>query len=205
MNALTNVHLELTSKCINGCYMCPRTILKGTYDEKDISLNVVQKILDVNPKNITMLGNWGDPIYHAQFPEIINLMGKHKQKFIVRTIGTGFDIDWWGKVYNSYEDNPQSKSSWGFTLDGLKHSAGIYRVGANFDQTFNAMKLGARLGKSIIWNFIVLSTNENDVHEAKILAEDHGIVFRVMFSDRLQIKDTENRWAPSISEKDLDI
>ena len=200
MNAPSKIKIELTSKCTCACFKCPRTILKGLYDELEISVENVKKVLDMNPKRIYFMGNLGDPIYHSRFPEIISMTNDYKIPFNVHTVGSGYDESWWRDVYNAY-DNDQS--NWVFTLDGLKHTAGKYRVGLVYDETFTAMRLGAELGKNITWQFIVLRHNQHDITEAKRLANEHGINLRIDFNERWDGND--DPWKPTISKKDIDI
>jgi len=200
MNAPSKIKIELTSKCTCACFKCPRTILKGLYDELEISVDNVKKVLDMNPKRIYFMGNLGDPIYHTRFPEIISMTNEYNIPFNVHTVGSGYDENWWRDVYNAY-DNDQS--NWVFTLDGLKSTAGKYRVGLVYDETFNAMRLGAKLGKNIMWQFIVLRHNQHDITEAKRLADEHGINLRIDFNERWDGND--DPWKPTISKKDIDI
>ena len=200
MNALKNIKIELTSKCTCACFKCPRTILKGLYDELELPVEHVKKVLDLTPRRIYFMGNLGDPIYHTRFPEIISMTNEYNTPFNVHTVGSGYDENWWRNVYNAY-DNDQS--NWVFTLDGLRFTAGKYRVGLVYDETFTAMRLGAELGKNITWQFIVLRHNQHDIEEAKRLADEHGINIRIDFNERWDGND--DPWKPTISKKDIDL
>ena len=58
MNALTNVKIELTSKCTCACFKCPRTILKGLYDELELSIDSVKQVLETQPKRMGRNGEY---------------------------------------------------------------------------------------------------------------------------------------------------
>jgi hypothetical protein len=85
-----------------------------------------------------------------------------------------------------------------FTLDGLKDTAGTYRRGLVYDQTFNAMRLGTELGKNITWQFIVLRHNQHQIKEVKKLAKEHKIRLRIEFNERWDGND--DPWKPTTSK-----
>lgn len=198
MNALKNIKIELTSKCFQSCSKCPRTLLKGQYSELDLPLQHIQTIIDTKPKLITLMGNLGDPIYHSQFLEIVQLINTADIPMHVFTVGSGYGETWWNDIYTvcKHKDN-----KWFFDVDGLEHTAGTYRRGLVFEQSFAAMRIGAELGKNINWSFPVLKHNQHEVATAKHLANKYGINFRINYSERWDINDP---WKPTISKKDID-
>ena len=163
-----------------ACPKCPRTILKGFYEEEDISLEHIKQILDLKPKNISLLGNLGDPIYHKNFQDIMFMFDNYNQKFTVYTNGSGFDLDWWEETYNINKCN----SKWVFTLDGLEDTAGQYRAGLNFNEAFNAMKLGVKKNKNVWWHFIIFKHNEHQVDIVKSLCKKLNINFKLTINQK---------------------
>ena len=198
MNALKNIKIELTSKCFQSCSKCPRTLLKGTYSELDLPLHHIKTILDTQPSMITLMGNLGDPIYHSQFPEIMALIEKANTPFNIFTVGSGYSEQWWRDIY-TVSKNKNNK--WFFDVDGLEHTAGTYRRGLVFEQSFAAMRIGAELGKNINWSFPVLRHNQHEVVAAKNLANKYGITFRINYSERW---DKNDPLKPTIAKKDID-
>ena len=176
-----NAHLELTRRCLLACPKCPRTIMRGQYDICDLSLQHISQVCTLNPKMLYMLGNYGDPIYHPQMQEIIMIMKHYDQAYTLATAGTGRKLDWWSDLYNGYDNK---KGRYVFVVDGIEHSAPIYRVGMNWEETFGAMTLGAKLGKNIVWEYIIMKHNEDDVMIAKEMASDHGIKFKLEYSQK---------------------
>lgn len=203
MNALRNVYLELSSKCVCACPKCPRTIMKGLYEEKDLSMDIIEQIIRAQPEKVHLLGNLGDPIYHDRFIDIIRMLGDSKIQFNVYTVGSGFNEDWWRDVYSSYQDVGHEKNTWVFSVDGVGKSAGIYRKGLNFEQSFAAMRLGRELKKKIKWQYIVFSSNQDDIPEAKRLAESYGIDLRIDFNEKWDSESDE--WKPTKSRSELGI
>jgi len=177
MNALKNVYLELSSKCLMSCSRCPRTIMKGTYAELDLSLNHIESIVKTKPQRISFLGNLGDPIYHSKFHTIMYIMDDHVQKFTVYTAGSGYSKTWWEAAYD-HEIN----SRWVFSIDGGPRTAGIYRVGLDYNSAFEAMKLGALRGEQVEWQYIIFDHNKDEVKECKKIAKDNNIKFNTVTS-----------------------
>lgn len=174
-----NVHLELTRRCLLACPKCPRTIMRGQYNIMDLSLEHIHSILKLNPKMVYLLGNYGDPLYHPDLDKIIMMMNTYDQNFSLHTAGTGKKIEWWDSIYNSCD-----KGRYVFVVDGIEHSAPIYRIGMNWAETFGAMTLGAKLGKEIVWEYIVMRHNEDDIYEAIKMANGHGIKFKLHYSQK---------------------
>ena len=198
MNALKNIKIELTSKCFQSCSKCPRTLLRGTYSELDLPLHHIKAIVDTQPNMITLMGNLGDPIYHSQFPEIVALIDKANIPFNIFTVGSGYGEQWWRDIY-TVSKNKNNK--WFFDVDGLEHTAGTYRRGLVFEQSFAAMRIGAELGKNINWSFPVLRHNQHEVVAARDVANKYGITFRVNYSERW---DKNDPLKPTIAKKDID-
>ena len=197
MNALRDVHLELSSKCTAACPKCPRTILKGSYAETDLSMDFIMQVLDARPRHVHLLGNLGDPIYHDRFPAIIRLLGDRRQAFTVYTIGSGFGADWWRAVYGGYATGGR----WVFSVDGASSSAGIYRKGLNWAQSWDAMRIGRELNKDINWQYIVFSHNQDHIDEARKLAAMHGINLRIDFNEKWDSE--SDPWMPTKSKLEL--
>ena len=78
----------------------------------------------------------------------------------------------------------QSKHRWIFGLDGLPKDSHKYRVNQNGNLVWEQMKIGAKNGNEIMWQYIVFSYNENDIEEAKSMAKDNNIIFRLIESSR---------------------
>lgn len=188
------VHFELTRRCLLECPKCPRTDLKGNMQITDLPLSVVQTVIETGKyKKVLLSGNLGDPLYH---PDLINIVKYFNTKdvfFIMATNGSGKKLDWWKEFYNSYTHGKIV-----FGVDGLKDTAHLYRKNINFDDSINAMKLGARLGKQIVWQFIPFSFNEHQVEAAHALANEYGISFKLRLSDRWNTNDPMKPKSPHL-------
>jgi len=174
------VHFELTRRCLLECPKCPRTDLKGNIQITDLPVDVIKTVIQSgNYKKVLLSGNLGDPIYHPKLIDIIKFFDTQNVFFIMATNGSGKKLDWWKEFYNSYTHGKVV-----FGVDGLKNTAHMYRKNIDFDSSMAAMKLGAILGKDIVWQFIPFSFNEHQIEAAQALAKTYGITFKLRVSDR---------------------
>ncbi len=198
------IHIELTSRCRLSCPNCERTRFRGEYKIKDLPLELVFRMAE-NPNfnKIMLCGNLGDPIYHPNFFEVVQKIKESGKALRIVTNGSGKKLGWWEKIFNLLE----SSDVVCFGLDGLKDTAHIYRVNTNFQQVFEAMKLGTAIKRAAIeWQFIPINFNQHQIEEAKQMALKHGIRFTVMKSGRFKLGDSllpDIEWLPEIYKKKL--
>ena len=83
-----DVHLELTNLCNLACLMCP--VNRGMKREKTVlSLDLIRKIVEENPQVRSYgLNNWGEPLLHPQFVEIIEYLEDKGKSFYFATNAT---------------------------------------------------------------------------------------------------------------------
>jgi organic radical activating enzyme len=159
MNTGISLHLEMSKRCILRCPKCPRTIQKGKYynffpggrytiDDLNID-HAKELVLKTRPSSIVMSGNMGDPIYHPNLIEFVRWLDNINYSFSIHTNGSGKKLSWWEEFYESYKEyNKKSNGNkyneiW-FGVDGLEDTAHKYRVGINWQQSFDAMCLGVK-------------------------------------------------------------
>jgi len=143
---------------------------------KDISLDSMQKISKAF-ENILFCGQMGDPIYHPQFHQILEICKDNNVQ--VSTAGQGKSIDWWEEALFISRN-----VHWTFGLDGLPHQSCQYRIGQDGEKVFEVMKRLAKLGASVEWQYIVFKYNQDSIDEARSLAKDHNIHFTLVESSR---------------------
>jgi MoaA/NifB/PqqE/SkfB family radical SAM enzyme len=168
------INLELTSKCALKCSRCDRVEHKGMFTPQDLSLDIIKDKIPTNLFNENFLfdlsGNYGDPIYHSNFIEIIKYIKSFKVKIYLETNGSGRSTKWWDEVL-SYLDNKDIIS---FSVDGLKDTNHLYRENAKWEDIEAAMKLCSSKVKTQ-WKYILFKHNEHQVEEAQKLATILGV------------------------------
>lgn len=187
MSKLKQIHLELTRRCPIECPKCPRTKEKGTYNANtDIDLSLLKRSLEGQYLDLIICsGNLGDPIYHPNLFEILEFLKSKCDVIKLHTNGSGKKESWWKEYYNVIRKTDITV----FGLDGLEDTNQLYRKNQNWYQVFDAMKIGKKQNKQIIWQWIPFSFNEDQINEAKILARRNGINFLLLKSHRWEEND----------------
>ena len=93
----------------------------------------------------------------------------------VATNGSGKSLEWWEEAF-SYGNG---ENAWYFGVDGIDEKSELYRVGSNFKNVWEMMKLGKKLGHTIVWQYIIFGYNEHEIDEAKEIAIREG--FNLLF------------------------
>ena len=87
--------------------------------------------------------------------------------------------DWYIKAF---EANPEAK--WTFGIDGLPDESCMYRINQDGVHLYEMMKLGANKGCNIVWQYIIFNYNQDHIEQARQMASDEGIKFRLSKSGR---------------------
>ena len=149
---LSSPNMDLSHRCILRCPQCLRQKVEGLPRIKrsfDIGKPEFRKILNYYDNQITFCGQISDPIYHPDFLAFLEMMDGLGKGLRVATNGTntkGMDEKWWEKAY-SYG---LGENCWYFGVDGLDEKSELYRIGSNFKQVWETMKMGVQYGLSLI-------------------------------------------------------
>jgi hypothetical protein len=214
---LSKVHtgvpnVETSSVCILHCQMCFRSKIyepKGSDSKNEfveslretdvLSLENFEKMLQFFPR-ISLCGNYSDPVYWKNLiPAFALLKTYPDNRLKINTAAHAPDIEWYREAFKRSSRQVQ----WQFGLDGLAHNADVYRNGQNSQLILDAMLLGASMGKRIIWQYIVMEYNKDDVSEARRLAKENQIQFLRVYSDRITSpKNNQQLRLINVNEKD---
>lgn len=171
-------NLDIGYRCILRCPQCIRQRFDSQAQIKrsfDIEEKDFQKILNYYKNSITFCGQISDPIYHPNFLKFLKLSSEHKKLARIATNGTGKSLEWWEEAY-SYG---KKENAWYFGVDGIDEKSEIYRVGSNYKNVWEMMKLGKNLGNIIVWQFIIFGYNEHEIEQAKEIAKKEN--FSLLF------------------------
>ena len=168
---LQMLELELTSKCILKCPECDRTREKGTYKITDLPLDLIKKRLQsdiLKDVSIALSGNYGDPIYHRHFLEVLKyLKSQNCKKIEVETNGSGKNTNFWIKTTSILDSNDTIT----FSVDGLKDTNHIYRINSKWDSIQQAMEIVSKSKVQAEWKFIVFKHNQHQIEQAQKLSK----------------------------------
>ena len=180
--------VELTNRCNLNCPFCLvglQNQLESTEHSKiprgfgSMSLELYKKILndavEFGMEKI-QLHFQGESLLHKQFPDMVGVAKQHGMWTQVFTNGLLLTEEYIDRIIQSGLDNMR------FSVDGA--STETYeqnRVGGNFDQVLQNMKLMVKRAKGtgtrVEWQFIVMSNNEHELHKARQMAKKIGIPF----------------------------
>ena len=172
------INLDITNRCPLQCPACLRQkpMYKRT-NYKEMTTSEIKKIAKTF-EYIEFCGQQSDPLVHPNILEFIFIcqVGKldihtatsHKKK----------------NFYKEAFDTSGEKTSWIFGLDGLPEESHIYRINQDGIHLYEMMKLGAKMGINIIWQYIVFNYNQDHIEQAKQMAKDDGIEFKICLSSR---------------------
>lgn len=180
-------NLDMCSKCVLECPGCQRQDPRAKNKIKNstaISIDNFRKMADYFTR-INMCGQISDPIYHPKFKEILAITNEYPKKlFNVATAAHQKNIDWYKDAYSIHGDNV----SWVFGLDNLPGEVPEYRIKQNSELVFEAMFLGAKLSKKVIWQFILFDFNQHKIEKAQQIAKNNNIEMSIVISDRSRNK-----------------
>ena len=188
------VNCDTSSLCVLQCANCSRTFNPNDSTEQKrkrldrIRIGRPMPIEDFNKiihffDNILFCGQISDPVRHPKFKQFLDIMAQNPdKKLAISTAAHQKNIEWYEDAFNRHGDNV----TWTFGLDGLPNTSFLYRIKQNSQLIYDAMLLGAKLGKNVRWQFIVFDYNEHQIEEAKKIAKEHGITFLLIVSNRSQ-------------------
>ena len=174
------LNLDITNKCPLECPACLRqsmTYKSSRHAYEEMSTDDFKKILKVFPW-VEFSGQQSDPTGHSQLHEFITLA--YSYKLDIHTASSHRKKDFYEEAY----ERTGFDTSWIFGLDGLPEESHKYRIHQDGVFIYEMMKLGAEMGCNIVWQYIVFNYNQDHIEQARQMAKDDGIEFKLSFSAR---------------------
>ena len=181
MNRSKQVNISLGTRCTLACPKCRRTQFEEQgipIDGGDLSMEDFKKLAD-HFDDLILCGGVADPVLHPQFIKILEYSYKNGNKVSVSNAASHRPSNWYRRAF---EVNPEA--TWIFGIDGLPKDSHKYRVNQDGEKLFEMAKIAVSMGITTIWQYIIFKYNENDIEEARELAESNDIHFKVWKSDR---------------------
>jgi MoaA/NifB/PqqE/SkfB family radical SAM enzyme len=183
-----SLHLEITSRCTLACPRCQRTANPEELAVGDVPLSVIRRITrEAFPDAgfVNFCGNYGDPIYHRHFHEVVRHM--KAEGFVVRveTNGSRRSAKWWAELAAMLTRQDRISLS----IDGLEDTNHLYRVNSRWRDIIVAVE-ALRGRVMLVWKFIVFRHNQHQIEAAIAMARELGFDdFKLMRSNRF-----DGRW-----------
>ena len=186
-NDITGLHIEPTNICTLKCPGCARTrfIQQWPQHWKNYSINVSDLMqfldCDLTGTTITLCGNYGDPIYHPEFHDLVSKLKQRGSTLNIITNGSYRTSDWWQQLVSVLDSSDVVT----FSVDGLPKNFTQYRVNADWPSIEQAMKICAKSQAKTVWKYIVFLYNQESIETANQLSQELGLdKFYVSPSDR---------------------
>lgn len=179
------IEIETNTICNSWCPICIRyTIRDGELwlnpmakinqqldirlIEKVFSDPIISEYIDVD-----MIGTAGEPIAHPDFLEIVDIIYKHRPnaRFNIHTNGGIRNTKFFTALGERLRNKPSRVC---FSLDGLRDTNEIYRIGVNWDRAIDNLKAYIATGASATWQFVIFDWNKHQLEECKNYAFELG-------------------------------
>jgi len=188
---INGFHIELTNICVLKCSGCARTRFIDQWPQhwKNHNLDVNQLLqfldVDLHDKTISLCGNYGDPIYHPDFINVVKHLKETGVQLSIVTNGSYKTKDWWQEL----TDLLTNKDNITFSVDGIPENFTQYRKNADWESIELGIKTSVASQCNTTWSYIPFSFNENNIDQAKELSLQLGIDnFVINPSDRFDEK-----------------
>ncbi len=180
-------NIDSSHRCILRCPQCLRQKKEGGPRIKrayDLEKKDFQKLMDYYQHCMTFCGQLSDPIYNPHFLEFLKMLDGTGRGIRIATCGQSVKgrhtREWWEEAF-TYGMN---ENAWYFGVDGIDEKSELYRIGSNFKDVWETMRLGKSMGVAIVWQFIIFGYNEHEIEIAKQMAKDEGFTLLLVKTNR---------------------
>lgn len=170
-----NLMIEPTNNCNLTCPVCSTGSGEDKRKKGFMKLEQFKKIIDPNKNflDFLQLSGYGEPFLSPYLRDMIKFAGENNIYSGIFTNGLVLNK----KVVDIFKKNYRLKIT--FSIDGIKPSSySYYRKDGNFKKALNNLcylvdfkKKNNLSNLEIIWQFLIMKTNENEIKDAKKMAD----------------------------------
>ena len=163
------------------CPQCARVwdngkALNPSMPISDLNLNdykiLLEPFADNKLNQILHCGNFGDVIASPTFIETFDYSLDFTNKVQIETNGSARKTNWWQDLAK----RSKNKLIMIFSIDGLKDTNHIYRVGSTYEKIIENANAFINAGGKADWAMLVFKHNEHQVEDCKLLAQEYGFL-----------------------------
>lgn len=176
MTKFDTLHIELSTFCNARCADCARVKHKDQFYKTHLdfwkSMSKIDQDILSNFERIKLCGNFGDPILHPEFLDIVKWLRKNisKAEIEISTNGEPHTVEWWKELAEILGN----KGIVIFGIDGLKDTHSIYRENTNFDTIIRNATAFIAAGGMASWQFLMFEHNEKEILPAMVMSKKLG-------------------------------
>jgi MoaA/NifB/PqqE/SkfB family radical SAM enzyme len=183
---IKKIQFELSNFCNANCIGCRRTDHRTLTEKYEIrtaekiflDLDIIDKIVNdtilENVSEIEFCGTIDEPLAHAQFLEIIQLLFNVNPNYNIRihTNGAIRNIDFYKKLarllvrFKAHEVR--------FSIDGLEENHRLYRGNLDYNKILANAKSLIEAGGNATWQMLIFPWNVDDEDACRNIAADMG-------------------------------
>lgn len=174
IQSVTGLHIEPTNICTLKCAGCARTRFLDQWPQHwrnhSVDIDQLMQFLDVDlaGASINLCGNYGDPIYHPDFVDLVarlKLTGAHVS---IVTNGSYRTAAWWADLVSQLD----AQDTIYFSIDGMPDNFTQYRTNADWPSTELGIKAAVAGPCRTVWKYIPFRFNQHCIDQARALAQD---------------------------------
>lgn len=176
-NTVTGFQIEPTNICTLKCSGCARTRFinqwPGHWKNHQINVEHLLAFLDIdlNGVSIVFAGNYGDPIYHDRFIELVAAVKQRNAKVQIVTNGSYKTADWWKQLAATLDQSDKVT----FSIDGMPDNFTEYRENANWKSIEDGIVACVNAACSTEWVLIPFKFNEACINDVRELSKTLGV------------------------------
>jgi MoaA/NifB/PqqE/SkfB family radical SAM enzyme len=202
-NVVNNFQVDLSSHCNARCGGCVRNA-DGNTTRPEVTLShfdadVWQRLVTQDTRGwyiveLTLNGNWGDPMMHPQVIEMLELYSQYhpESELFIHTNGSLRTTKFWSELASVCKKFSNHQIF--FAVDGMADAHHIYRRKTDWHKLIeNSIAFNQAGGRSC-YTMTLFEHNKHQVKQVEALAEQNGCVFfqlRHSHGDDLYVE-TEN-------------
>jgi MoaA/NifB/PqqE/SkfB family radical SAM enzyme len=192
------INIETSIRCTLECPKCERKYLQSNnlpFLGGDMSVSDFIKVMKYYD-SIHFIGNISDPIFAVNLIDFLKLTYENNKRTVLHTAASHKTPTWYMEAFKA-----NANAKWVFGIDGLPKDSHKYRINQDGEHLFDMMKLALNCGLTPVWKYIVFKYNQNDIEEARALAADYNITFKLVMSSRWDESYRYGEWKDEMWDK----
>lgn len=170
------IYIEPTNICTLKCSGCARTSFISQWPQqwRNHSLNIQELMrfldCDLHGRPVLLSGNYGDPIYHPDFIELVVALKQRGSHLKITTNGSYRTKEWWAQLTACLTEYDTVI----FSIDGVPENFTQYRQNADWNTIVIGINACVTSPAQTVWKYIPFNFNQAHMAQAQQLSADLG-------------------------------